>query len=287
VRALIDRTVRPSGVLRLEDVPRPQANETAVVLLNRTRAFGARVLKTPETEYAKDTWDLAPFGHCGSLFFTELSQPWLREAAKRWARDYLTRVRSRSTSSHAQQHLHGLAKLSQSLRARPDRGLDLAALSRADIENYLNRMSYLQANGHFTLNTRRHYIQKARNALREARAMGLARPGAPMAGVPDDFVIPRRDVPKAAEPSEEGQDLPPEILRQLCSHLDLAESMCCRELRVAVEILIDTGRRPDEICRLDLDCLTRDGQGKPVLLYSNWKEERIGRELPVHERPPP
>jgi integrase len=63
--------------------------------------------------------------------------------------------------------------------------------------------------------------------------------------------------------------------------------MCCRELRVAVEILIDTGRRPDEICRLDLDCLTRDGQGKPVLLYSNWKEERIGRELPVHERPPP
>ncbi|WP_369211748.1 tyrosine-type recombinase/integrase [Streptomyces flavofungini] len=283
VRALIDRTVRPSGASRLEDVPRPKANETAVVLLNRTRAFVARVLKTPETEYAKDTWDLAPFGHRGSLVFTELSQPWLLEAAKRWARDYLTRVRSRSTSSHAQQYLHGLAKLSQSLRARPDRGLDLAALSRADIENYLNRMSFLQANGHFTLNTRRHYIQKARNALREARAMGLTRPGAPMAGLPDDFVITRHDVPKAAEPSQEGQDLPPEILRQLCSHLDLFESMCCRELRVAVEILIDTGRRPDEICCLDLDCLTRDGQGKPVLLYSNWKEERIGRELPVHE----
>ncbi|MGP3683251.1 hypothetical protein ACTVZO_00805 [Streptomyces sp. IBSNAI002] len=33
--------------------------------------------------------------------------------------------------------------------------------------------------------------------------------------------------------------------------------MCCRELRGAVEILIDTGRRPDETCRLDLDCLTR------------------------------
>ncbi|MFD3422060.1 tyrosine-type recombinase/integrase [Streptomyces decoyicus] len=283
VRALIDRTVRPSGAARLEDVPHPTANETVRELLNRTRAFVARVLKTPETEYAKDVWDLAPFGHRGSLVFTELSQPWLREAAKRWARDYLTRVRSRSTSSHAQQHLHGLAKLSQSLRARPDHGMDPAELSRADIENYLNRMSFLQANGHFTLNTRRHYLMKARNALREARAMGLTRPGGPMAGLPDDFVITRRDVPKAAEPSEEGQDLPQEIVRQLCSHLDQFEAMCCRELRVAVEILIDTGRRPDEICRLDLDCLTRDGQGKPVLLYNNWKEERIGRELPVHE----
>ncbi|MFD5564445.1 tyrosine-type recombinase/integrase [Kitasatospora griseola] len=195
----------------------------------------------------------------------------------------MTRVRSRSASSHAQQHLNGLAKLSQSLRARPDHGLEMAALSRADIENFLNRMSFLQANGHFTLNTRRAYLMKARNALREARAMGLTRPGSPMAGLPDDFVITRRDIPKAAEPSEEGQDLPPEILRQLCSHLDRFEEMCCRELRVAVEIIIDTGRRPDEICRLDLDCLTRDGQGKPVLVYSNWKEERIGRELPVHE----
>lgn len=59
--------------------------------------------------------------------------------------------------------------------------------------------------------------------------------------------------------------------------------MTCRELRVAVEVLMDTGRRPDEVCRLELDCLTRDRQGKPVLQYSNWKEQRIGRELPIHE----
>lgn len=47
---------------------------------------------------------------------------------------------------------------------------------------------------------------------------------------------------------------------------------------------MDTGRRPEEICRLEFNCLTRDSQGKPVLVYDNWKEQRQRRELPIHER---
>ncbi len=81
-----------------------------------------------------------------------IPQPWPRESAKRWARDYLSRVRSKSTSSHARQHVNGLAKLAETLRARPDSGLDLAVLSRADIENFLNGMSFLEANGRMTTN---------------------------------------------------------------------------------------------------------------------------------------
>lgn len=46
---------------------------------------------------------------------------------------------------------------------------------------------------------------------------------------------------------------------------------------------MDTGRRPEEICKLEYHCLNRDRQGKPVLVYNNWKEQRIRRELPVHE----
>ncbi|WP_252844899.1 site-specific integrase [Actinoallomurus purpureus] len=72
-------------------------------------------------------------------------------------------------------------------------------------------------------------------------------------------------------------------MRQLCAHLDVLEAHTCREMRVAVELLMDTGRRPDEICRLAYDCLTRDRQGKPVLAYDNFKEQRIRRELPIHE----
>ena len=46
---------------------------------------------------------------------------------------------------------------------------------------------------------------------------------------------------------------------------------------------MDTGRRPDEICQLRLDCLTRDAHGKPVLIYTDSKNHRPGRRLPVAE----
>ena len=51
-------------------------------------------------------------------------------------------------------------------------------------------------------------------------------------------------------------------MRQLCGHLpELEEIISSRETRVAVELLIDTGRRPAEICTLDWDCLARDADG--------------------------
>ena len=49
-------------------------------------AHAGRALSTPETEIGKDEWDLVVFGHSGTVSFTGISQPWLREAAKRWAR---------------------------------------------------------------------------------------------------------------------------------------------------------------------------------------------------------
>jgi integrase len=46
-------------------------------------------------------------------------------------------------------------------------------------------------------------------------------------------------------------------------------------------LLIDTGRRPDEICQLRLNCLERDEQDKPVLIYDNTKANRMQRRLPI------
>jgi integrase len=54
-------------------------------------------------------------------------------------------------------------------------------------------------------------------------------------------------------------------------------------IRTIVELVIDTGRRPDEICTLAWDCLTRDSDGSPVLIYDNHKAGRMGRRLPVTE----
>ncbi|MBN9618465.1 MAG: site-specific integrase [Actinobacteria bacterium] len=55
------------------------------------------------------------------------------------------------------------------------------------------------------------------------------------------------------------------------------------EVRTAVELAIDTGRRPEEICDLDFDCLARDEDGLPVLVYDNHKANRPGRRLPISE----
>jgi hypothetical protein len=51
--------------------------------------------------------------------------------------------------------------------------------------------------------------------------------------------------------------------------------------------MIDTGRRPEEICELALDCVSRDGTGKAVLVYDNRKANRLQRRLPIEPRRSP
>ena len=73
-------------------------------------------------------------------------------------------------------------------------------------------------------------------------------------------------------------------MAQLCAQLPLLEyGPSGREIRVAVELLTDTGRRPQEILRLPLDCLTRDPDGAAVLVYDNHKRDRRERRLPISQ----
>jgi len=55
-------------------------------------------------------------------------------------------------------------------------------------------------------------------------------------------------------------------------------------MRTAVVLAIDTGRRPEEICNLAFDCLARDDDGLPVLVYDNYKANRAARRLPISEQ---
>ena len=66
----------------------------------------------------------------------------------------------------------------------------------------------------------------------------------------------------------------------LCANLDTLEPA---EVRVATQIGIDTGRRPEDILGLPLDCLDRDKDGGAVLVYDNIKADRLGRRLPISE----
>jgi len=255
-------------------------------LVNCLISHARRALLNPETEVTQDEWDLTVFGHHGTVSFTGISQAWLREAAKRWAADDLPKRRVRpgrrtSAGLAVRHHIGCLVRLSESLRMRADRGEHPAVLGRADMEAFLHRLAYLESVGQISGDARIRACREVRAVLTRIRAMGLTRPGGIAAGLGEDFVIGQADVPAEPEPGEPNRDLPPEIMRQLCAHLDRLTSP---EMRTAVELAIDTGRRPEEICELDLDCLTRDDDGQPVLIYDNHKANRPARRLPIGEQ---
>jgi integrase len=254
-------------------------------MVNSLTTHAGRALSTPDTEIVKDQWDLVVFGHCGTLSFTEISQDWLRAAAKRWAADDLPKRRIRagrrtSGGLAVRHHVGAVARLSESLRARPDRGEHPAALGRVDMDGFLNRLAFLESAGRISADARIRACREVRHVLTRVRAMGLTRPGAPAAGLGEDFTLGVSDIPAEPEPAEPGRDLPAEIMRQLCAHLDALTSP---QMRTGIELAIDTGRRPEEIATLSFDCLARDADGLPVLVYDNHKAHRPGRRLPISE----
>ncbi|MEU6960969.1 tyrosine-type recombinase/integrase [Streptomyces chrestomyceticus] len=260
----------------------PLSSHGTRVLVEHFARHVRRALLSPETEVLKDVWDMWVFGHQGTLDFRGISQRWLREAAKRWAADDIPHRRGNGVRGSTQTKIKHLERLSASLRAyREDRGEHPAVLGRRDIERHLQRLTFLNSQGELSDYARTKTCRELKWLLREMRALGLTHAGEPMAGLPEKFALTTRDVPEEPEDKDEaGRDLPTDVMRFLCSNLDsLGETS--PTVRVAVELIIDTGRRPDEICQLDWDCLAQDPGGKHVLIYNNIKSNRERRRLPI------
>jgi len=71
------------------------------------------------------------------------------------------------------------------------------------------------------------------------------------------------------------------VLEQVLEALPQLEHAYGREASVAVQLLIDTGRRPIEICKLGWDCLEQDPDGKHTLVYTDFKNNKLGRRLAI------
>jgi integrase len=278
------RELRQAQAGSLADLP-VQDEPVRRSLVNSLLAHLGRAFADPRTEITKDRWDLTVLGHHGWLTFTGISQRWLREAAKSWAAHDLPRRRGKQAGARLNEIVGAVARLSSTLRAsRADHGDDPAALGRADIEAFLHRLAFLAADGQLSAYCRTKTCQDAGRVLAEIRALGLTRPSGPASGLAQDFTLTAGDIPAKADPGEPGRDVPAETMRQLCGHLpELEHPVSSRETRVAVELLMDTGRRPAEICALEWDCLARAADGTPVLVYDNAKAHRLRRRLPVSE----
>jgi len=279
LRAVCDELRRQQAAAIAECDPGRVRSTHARTLLKAMACHVRRALASPGTEYARDVWDLAVFGHGGGLSFTGISQPWLRQAAKRWARAELPRHRG-AGAGNVREAVNSLGWLSGSLRARPDHGDAPAVLGRADIENFLNRLAYCQSAGKISHYRRVTICRDVQRILPQIRALVLSGPGRAADRLAGGFVMQPGDVPAEEEPAEPGRDLPPQVMRVLCENLPALEPP---EIQVAVQIAIDTGRRPEDICALPLDCLARDKDNLPVLVYDNAKAGRLGRRLPVSE----
>lgn len=258
---------------------------TFAALVNSVTTHAGRATATPESEVVKDEWDLVVFGHHGTVSFTALSQHWLREAAKRWAADDLPKRRIRagrrtSGGLAVRHHIGCLARLSESLRVRLDHGEVPTVLDRPAMEAFLNRLAYLESTEQISRDARIRACREVRHVLVAIRTMGLTRPGQLAAGLGPDFTLDVCDIPDDPEPGEAGRDLPTQVMQQLCAHLDRLSSP---QMRTGIELAIDTGRRPEEICNLAFDCLARDSDGLPVLVYDNYKADRPERQLPISE----
>lgn len=72
-------------------------------------------------------------------------------------------------------------------------------------------------------------------------------------------------------------------MTSLVNDLDRLETLTSPDARRLTQLLMDTGRRPNELCRLPWDCLTTGEDGKWVLVWTNFKSNRSDRHLPIHD----
>ncbi|WP_280491306.1 tyrosine-type recombinase/integrase [Nocardia asiatica] len=242
-----------------------------------------RVSSTPEKERSKDIWDATVFGHRGTINFAGIRQRWLRETAKEWAFEDLPTRRGNAVANVVQAKIKCLQMLSDSLSLqRDDQGEIPALLGRADIVAFLNRLAYLETTAlEISRNRRVRICRDTARILRDVRGLGLAQAGRPAAGLADDFTFRRGDTPDELVDDDAGRALPEAVLRLLYEALPTLEERSSREARVATELMMDTGRRPDEVLQLPLDCLDQDSDGKFVLVYQDFKLNRKARRLPI------
>jgi integrase len=257
-----------------------------------TRDQVTLAMTTPEAEMVKDEWDLRVFGRRGErLHFSQIHQLWLKETAKAWAAERLDTVARPTVLGRV---LHAVGMFSTSLRRhRPDGGTHPGALSRADLLAFSADLSHLETVGEISHSNRQVTLRGVDQLLREARGIGLGRPGGPLEGLPADVVWPADRTRSHQDPDDECRALPQVVVDQLLAPaaLDTLESAHGADLRAMIELQALVGRRTGELCALRYDCLAFDevtdeaGRARPapVLVHDMPKVAIRNYRLPIDE----
>jgi len=211
-----------------------------------------------ESEFDRDVWQLRRLGYptrnmC--LRFDAIAAPWLRQLAKRWAR---WRLSTGITPSSVATGLLAVRRLAERF---PELARGPGALTRALLESHLVWLAerYPNAKG------RTAHISAIAGLIRTARQHGWE------PRLPASVEIYREDYPRTAEPTPRA--LSEVVMAQLEAPANL-ERLADPQARLLAQILMGTGLRVGDGCRLALDCLAQDQHGAPYLRYRNHKMRR-------------
>ncbi len=259
------RDARRIGVASLLELDGRAEGVSPTVLVIRRVALRELdvVYADPEEEFRSDVWDLRKAGLVTEvrnrlLDFSPITQDWLRAAAKRWAWSRATYTGTPSI----QGLVHTVALLSESLGLREDRGREKAALARGDMRAFVERLRRLHRAGRLSDTTYYRGVPRVRQFLVECRDLGLFEPGEPLHGLRAEFAVWVQDVARRRVDQDadgEGRGLPQVVIDQLLSdaYLDRLRQGYGEDIFVMLQVLADTGRRPDELAKLMAMCLDR------------------------------
>jgi len=228
---------------------------------------GGRAPRGWEALWAKDVWrrselphgDLA-LAYSGEVFlhFERLRQPWLKEAAKRWAR---ARVLGETTPHTMSTYLTDLRHFSDWLAAHAPEVTSPALITREVLEDYL---LWVRQGSGWKPATRSHRVVALREFLEEQAEDGLA-------GVPRGAVIHRSELPRVDYRLP--KQLSGEIFAQWVDPARLAV-LDDEQHRTVVLLLAFTGLRVSSVVTLARDAREFGPDGHPYLRYINVKCKR-------------
>ena len=223
----------------------------------------------PRNEYDKDVWNLRRLGIAGRpsvpinyLTFTRITQPWLREAIKRYCQHTL--VRGAASSCH--EWIIVAAQFSEYL-AETHPELIGSGMHRMVL---LGFVPFLERAGYAT-NRRYSMLIHLRTILEHCGREGWG-------DLPNRVLLYRQDLP--ARTAGLPRFIPDEVVRALNAHLDDLPEDQQRMLLLIQEV----GLRGSELCEAPFDCLLQDNDGDYFFLYYQGKMRKehhvpISREL--------
>ncbi|MFD5409474.1 tyrosine-type recombinase/integrase [Streptomyces nojiriensis] len=222
-------------------------------------------------------------GRVGSVDFSVITQPWLRESLMEWARS------TRPASKRFKIHMAACTVTSQALSRQPGGGMDPGAVRFADMTLVVEAMKKLKWTDGVTpmgSKSQRDTLMALYTILDFGRSAGLLETLHGTFGRHSSHRI----VVEESNEDEIGKAVPESVIRQLDAHLgtmgrdflysgfepDAIEAM----FQTTYQVTRDTGRRPNEVVALKRGSLEFDG-GDGYLVWNNHKSKRHRRRLPI------